>query len=70
MVIVFYTDLRIFRAARDGDKLGQHKERDVLSGSVTAAGTLRWSRSVRSGGVQMEIKSVAWAGSEKKSGHV
>lgn len=28
MVIVFYTDLRIFRAASDGGNLGRHKETD------------------------------------------
>lgn len=68
MVIVFYTDLRIFWAARDGDKLGQHRERDILSGAGPATGNLRWSQGVRSSEVQTEMESVAHkqSGKERK----
>lgn len=40
-LIVFYTDLRIFRQARVGGKLGQHKETDILSGP-RGANVIRW----------------------------
>lgn len=66
-MIVFYTDLRIFWAGRDGDKLGQHRERGILSGACTATGNLRWSQGVRSREVQMEMESVAHAQSGKES---
>lgn len=67
MVIVFYTDLRIFWAARDGDKLGQHRERDILSGAGPPTGNLRWSQGVRSSEVQMEMESMAHKQSGKES---
>lgn len=36
MAIVYYSDLGIFRAAGDGDKLGRRKQTDIPSGSGRA----------------------------------
>lgn len=41
-LIVFHTDLRIFREAQRWDELGQHNETDILSGPHTAKVILWW----------------------------
>lgn len=58
-----------FQGSQRRDKLGQHKETDILSGPSTAIVILWWCQGVRSRKVQMERKCLRFTGGENATWH-